>query len=77
MGGVNSGLGPWECNNNYGVNMGGGTSESLSVPPPPYSQPVVGAGSKGGGGGAQSPAGGQVVRTLGGDAELRLHHQQQ
>ena len=67
VGGVNSGLRPWECNNNYGVNMGGGTSESLSVSPPsPYSQPVVGAGSKGGGeGGAQSPAGGQVVRTRG------------
>ena len=53
VGGVNSGLGPWECNNNYGVNMGEGTSESLSVSPPsPYSQPVVGAGSKGGRGGA-------------------------
>ena len=66
MGGVNSGLRPWECNNNYGVNMGGGTSESLSVSPLPHSQPVVGAGSKGGGeGGAQSPAGGQVVRTRG------------
>ena len=44
----------------------GGTSESLSVSPLPHSQPVVGAGSKGGGeGGAQSPAGGQVVRTRG------------
>ena len=44
-GSLNSVLRPWECNNNYGVNMegGGGASESQSVSP--LSQLVVGAGS--------------------------------
>ena len=42
-GSLNSVLRPWECNNNYGVNMEGGASESQSVSP--LSQLVVGAGS--------------------------------
>ena len=41
-GSLNSVLRPWECNNNYGVNMEG-ASESQSVSP--LSQLVVGAGS--------------------------------